>query len=60
MAWIAYPYSVKHRGADYAPGQPIEVEDAGQYPGAYPVNPPAAEKRRSKTKKTEREKEAQA
>lgn len=60
MAWIAYPYPVKHRGADYAPGQPIEVEDARQYPGAYTVNPPAAEKRRGKTKKAEREKEAQA
>lgn len=57
MAWIAYPYSVKHRGVDYAPEQPIEVEDASEYPGAHPISPPAAEKRRGKTKKTEREKE---
>lgn len=28
MAWVKYSYHVKHDGVDYAPGEPIEVDDA--------------------------------
>lgn len=28
MAWVKYPYHVKHDGVDYNPGEPIEVADA--------------------------------
>ena len=28
MAWVKYPWHVKHDGVDYKPGEPIEVNDA--------------------------------
>lgn len=28
MAWVKYPFHVKHDGIDYRPGEPIEVADA--------------------------------
>lgn len=28
MAWVKYPFHVKHDGVDYGPGEPIEVADA--------------------------------
>ena len=28
MAWVKYPFHVKHDGVDYRPGEPIEVADA--------------------------------
>lgn len=28
MMLVKYPYHVRHDGRDYAPGEPIEVDDA--------------------------------
>lgn len=31
MAWIKYPFHVKHDGKEYKPGELIEVNDAAGY-----------------------------
>lgn len=31
MAWVKYPFHVKHDGTDYRPGEPIEVSDAAEH-----------------------------
>lgn len=41
MMLVKYPYHVRHDGRDYAPGEPIEVEDAAGHllRGAVIVEP---------------------
>ena len=52
MAWVKYPWHVKHDGVDYKPGEPIEVNDAAGHllRGAVIAQEqpkPAARKRKS-------------
>lgn len=56
MAWVKYPFHVKHDGVDYRPGEPIEVADAAEHllRGAAiaeeekPAGPPARKRRTAK------------
>lgn len=53
MAWVKYPFHVKHDGVDYRPGESIEVADAAGHllRGAVIAEPPAKvppKKRRTK------------
>lgn len=57
MAWVKYPFHVKHDGVDYKPGESIEVADAAGHllrsaviaEEKQPVKPP----RKRKTVKSE-------
>lgn len=44
MTLIKYPYHVRHDGRDYAPGEPIAVEDATGHLKRGAVIAEAAEK----------------
>lgn len=57
MAWVKYPYHVKHDGVDYKPREVIEVTDAAAHllRGAVIAEPAAPSKpaRKRKAAKTE-------
>lgn len=60
MAFICYPFHVKHAGRDYAPGEPIQVSDPAPYtakgarvaPDPEPENTKPARKRAAKPRET--------
>lgn len=59
MAYIKFPFHVKHDGRDYRPGEAIEVDNPEMYllRGAVIADPPAAELPRPKRRKTSKSSE---